>query len=179
MNVRDWMNQQGFYPEQAKFVNEVLASLMCSDLDPDKGDNLKRYENLAQVISTHHAWSKTYPVYSLHREDKGIRIILRRATDWKMSVIIDRSDVRPIDLSCLCRTTAPTRAQKNYGGNELNSVYFEGFPSDLVFGYYEQNRRKFSLMLGSDFAVWTAMFLILSSVGICSVKTHSDPPPGH
>lgn len=112
------------------------------------------------MIGTHTAWSTLYPVYEMRRPDLGLRIILRKTSHWRVSV----TSTMPVtaDLSGLCKTKRPSKRE---GGGDHDSIYFEGFPSGLVFGYYEENREKFSATFDCDHSLWAALFLILSSVG--------------
>src|SRR6185369_7381601 len=95
------------------------------------------------------------PVYQLSRPDLGLRLILRgNFHDWKLSVISNK----PIaaDFTGLFRTTPPTHPK--YHGNELASCYFEGFPEELVFGYYEPSDKcQWSAAIGGQQALWATV----------------------
>lgn len=175
MNLREWCNEHRFYPDQAQFVWDELARLMCADLDCSDSNNYQRYFNLTSVIGTHNCGSRELPVYSLERPEHGIRFVLRRTNDWKMSVVSERPV--NVDLSTLTWVKRPTKAQQDYGDNPIRSAFMEGIPWDLCFGYYQENRKQFTLALSSDQKAWTAMFLILSALGVVPVVTHPTPPP--
>lgn len=48
-------------------------------------------------------------------------------------------------------------------GDATHEVY-EGFPSELVFGSYEQNPRKWSAEIRDDYRLWATIFLIMRSL---------------
>ncbi len=118
----------------------------------------------AQVISSHRSKSVRLPVYELTRPDLGLRLILRdNYSNWKLSCITERPLV--VDFSGLFRTTPPI--EPDYTGDPLHSVYFEGFPKNLVFGYYEpSDKLSWSAEInGGNQVVWAAVFLIMKSLG--------------
>jgi hypothetical protein len=170
MDLQSWANENWFdndglskyvYKEaatdQMQFVRDLLnRRLLQPDLHYDKVNNV-------EVISTHRSKSIILPVYELRRIDSNLRIILRNNFhNWKMSVI-SGVDIEA-DFSSLFYTSPPI--EPDFTGDPLHSVYFEGFPSDLIFGYYEQNKKKFSAEIYSNYALYTSIFLILKSVGI-------------
>lgn len=174
MLLQDWMNENQSYPAQALFVRDRIAALFCSGLSPENGDHLNVFKNVVQVISTHRSHSVSLPVYSLTREDIGLRIVLRNnGYNWKLSVISDK----PItaDLTTLFHTKPPTKAQRDWSGDDIASCYFEGFPEDLIFRYMSQNSKKFSACISGDNELWTTLFLILSSLGIVQPRKYSEP----
>jgi hypothetical protein len=121
-------------------------------------------QHVATVISTHRSKSIILPVYKLSRPGKGLTMVLRNNFyNWKMSVISEK----PIeaDFSGLFHTTPPI--EPAYTGNELASCYFEGFPPEYIFGYYEAgDKKKWSAEIWSNHALWTAMFILLRSIDI-------------
>ena len=114
-----------------------------------------------QVISEHTSKSILLPVYLLERGD--LKIILRENFyNWKMSVICNRKIDANFDG--LFHTTPPI--EPDYTTNELANVYFEGFPKDLIFDYYEESDKKvWSAKLHNDQILWTTIYLILKAVG--------------
>ena len=99
---------------------------------------------------------------SLERKDLGLRFILRNNFhDWKMSVI----STEPIraDYGSLFHTTPPT--DPKYTGDPLASCYFEGFPDDLIFGYFSKDAKRFSAEIHGRHALWTAIYLTLRDRG--------------
>jgi hypothetical protein len=124
-----------------------------------KGPRIK-----ARVISTHGSKSVGLPVYELDRPDLGIRLILRdNFYNWKLTVMAGLPIVA--DFSGLFHTTPPV--EPDYTGNPLSACYFEGFPRELVFGYYEpSDKRHWSAEInGGDQALWAVVFLIVKALG--------------
>jgi hypothetical protein len=117
---------------------------------------------VACVISTHRSKSITLPVYNLQHPTLNLQLILRNNFyDWKMSVISQTPIVA--DFSGLFYTTPPL--DPKYTGDSLSPVYFEGFPSDLVFPYYSQtDGTQWSAEISTDQELWTSVFLIMRSL---------------
>lgn len=112
------------------------------------------------VIAEHRSKSILLPVYFLQHEK--VRFYLRNNFfNWKLSVVSETPI--EVDLTGLCHTTPPV--EPDYTGNPLSPVYFEGFPRELVFGYYEQNKARWSAEFHGDFELATAMFLIMRALG--------------
>jgi hypothetical protein len=165
ISLRDWMEAnlprdemlwRGSAVDQMVFVRETLNQLVWTGVPwADRGEPM--------VISTHRSKSIDLPVYELSRPDVGIRLVMRdNFYNWKLSVLSERP--LDVDLSGLCKTTPPV--DRNYTGDALSEVYFEGFPSNLVFGYLDaSDRRRFSAELFGREGVWTAVFLIMRSAG--------------
>ena len=97
------------------------------------------------------------------RPDIGLTIVVRNNFyNWKMSV----ESERPIlaDFGGLFHVTPPV--ERDYTGNPLAAVYFEGFPENRIHPYYtEGDRRRWSAEIGGDEGLWTAVFLIMRSIG--------------
>jgi hypothetical protein len=105
----------------------------------------------------------TLPVYVIDRKDLGLTIVLRdNFYNWKLSVMSERPVLA--DFTGLFKVVPPFEPE--YTGNPLASVYFEGFPESLVFGYYATSDwRIWSAEIWGDNPLWTALFLLLKSVG--------------
>jgi hypothetical protein len=166
--LQDWFNAQReatpdemFYKEasgsQIMFVRDDLRYLVASGLYYEEA------KDICRVISHHTSKSVKLPVYQLSRPDLGLRLILRdNFYDWKLSVISETPIVA--DFSGLFRTTPPIA--REYTGCELASCYFEGFPEELVFGYYEpSDKRRWSAAIGGRNALWTTVFLMMRALG--------------
>lgn len=167
--VADEMLWKGAWGDQVQFVRDSLAHLV------GRGLSYKQFKtaDVATVISTHRSKSIALPVYELARADLGLRLVLRNNFyDWKLSVISE--DPVVADFEGLFRTTSPI--EPAYTGNELASVYFEGFPRSLVFGYYaESDRRQWSAAIGGDSAMWTTVFIIMKALGaVKPMKWHTQ-----
>jgi hypothetical protein len=151
----DLLYKSGYW-RQIIWVRDDLCGLVSRGM---KGPRIK-----ARVISTHGSKSVGLPVYELERPDLGIRLILRdNFYNWKLTVM----SALPIvaDFSGLFHTTPPV--EPKYTGNPLSSCYFEGFPEELVFGYYEpSDKRHWSAEInGGDQVLWAVVFLIMKSLG--------------
>lgn len=158
--LQEWVNEQlvgdemiwkGAFGSQISFVRR-LTGLMATGL------SYKAMDDITHVIATHRSKSITLPVYELSRPDLGLRLILRdNFHNWKLSVISER----PIDadFSGLFHTTPPV--EPAYTGEPLSSVYFEGFPGDLIFGYYNDQqggtRQKWSAEIYGDHSLYTVV----------------------
>ena len=155
--VPDQMYWKGDADNQIRFVWKSLAPLV------GKGFSYEEVQQLITVIATHRSKSIDLPVYRLERSDLGLQIILRdNFYNWKISVISER----PItaDFSGLFYTTPPI--DPDYTGDPLHHVYFEGFPKDLVFGYFEESDgKKWSAEIATNEILWTTVFLIMRSLG--------------
>ncbi len=144
---------------QVSFVRDSLQRLMGFELGFDAYEKT----TICTVISEHRSKSTILPVYSLWRKDVGLRIVLRdNFYNWKMSVISDRAVNTYLDDLFFCQ---PPR-EPEYGGNCLDPVYFEGFPPELIFGYYgPSDKKKWSAEVSSDYQLYTAIWLILRALG--------------
>ena len=158
--VDDGMRWKGASVRQVTFVRDTLARLMGF------GMSYREYKaaNVCTVISEHRSKSIVLPVYSLNRPDVGLRLILRdNFYNWKISVISSRPVVGvSFDDMFYCR---PPR-EPAYTGDCLADCYFEGFPKDLVFGYYETSDKKhWSAEVDSYEEIYMVVFLILRALG--------------
>lgn len=156
-NVGDEMRWKGAWGAQVQFFRDQLAGVASSGLE-----DFDERRALARVISTHRSKSIELPVVSFLREDLGLQLVVRgNFYDYKLTCI----SKKPIeaDFSGLFHTTVPVAPE--YTGNELSSCYFEGFPGDLIHGYYEENKCKWSASIGRDEALWMTVFLIMRSLG--------------
>ena len=154
--VDDKMRWKGPFGEQMAFIRDQIVPLM--------GAGLIYYEKqeIADVISTHTSKSIVLPVVEVTRKDLGLRFTMRENFyNWKLSVLSEK----PIeaDFTGLFHTTPPI--DKDYTGDPLAGVYFEGFPKDRIFRYYSEDKRKFSAEIWGDQPMWTAVLLIMRSVG--------------
>jgi hypothetical protein len=155
--IKDEMLWKDSAHYQIMFARDTLCALIGRDLKYPKCCEI------VTVISTH--WSKSIelPVYKYDRSDIGLQLYLRNNFfDWKLSVVSEQ----PIrsNFAGLFHTTSPVEPE--YTGNELASCYFEGFPADLIFGYYEEtDGRKWSAAITHDFLLWSTMFILLRDLG--------------
>lgn len=161
-------SEHGPYLKQVHFIRDNIARLLWADVYyydmPREPAPRTDCVETAWVIGEHRSKSVRLPVYSIERPDKGIRLVLRdNYHDWKLSVISEtsiQSDLFPY----LFKTEPPP--DPDYTGYDLSACYFEGFPEELVFGYYAQNPSKWSASLGSDEGLWTVTLVIAKALGI-------------
>lgn len=153
--VHDEMLWKGAFGNQIMFVRDRLVPVFGAGL------SYEQQQAVATVISTHYSKSIKLPVYQLTRPD--LAIVLRNNFDnWKMSVLSE-TPIQPV-FAGLFYTTPPVEPE--YTGNPLSSVYFEGFPKDLIFPYYSQSDgRRWSAEIPVNEALWTSVFLIMRSLG--------------
>lgn len=139
---------------QMDFVDSQLNGLMQNRLR-------KKERTEVQIISEHRSKSIDLPVYVLERGD--LKIILRENFyNWKISVICSRKIDANFDG--LFHTTPPI--EPDYTADELWHGYFEGFPEDLVFDYYEETDKKvWSAKISDDYILYITIYLILKSLG--------------
>ena len=152
--IKDEMLWKKAAQNQMMFVHDKLNGLMQNSLETEDRTDV-------EVISTHTSKSILLPVYHLQRGD--LHIILRENFyNWKMSVLNPNFVLANFDG--LFYTTPPI--DPDYTGDELSSVYFEGFPKDLIFGYYEESDKShFSAHIVNDQMMWTTLYLILKDQG--------------
>lgn len=161
-NVSEEMFWKSAWRQQVMFVRDVLTGLVGWGVDHE--DRKK----MTHVISDHTSKSIRLPVYQIQRPfftpGRELTLVLRENFyNWKLSVISDEPILA--DFSGLFFTTPPVEPE--YTGNPLSSCYFEGFPEELVFKYYEEtDKTRWSAEINGDEALWATVFLILRSLGI-------------
>jgi len=162
--VEDKMLWKGAFGHQMTFIRDRLVPLMGAGLIH------REKQEIADVISTHRSKSIVLPVVEVTRKDLGLRFTMRENFyNWKLSVLSEK----PVesDFTGLFQTTPPI--DESYTGDPLADVYFEGFPKDRIFRYYEEDKKKFSAEIWGDQLTWTTVFLIMRSAG--AIK----PQPWH
>lgn len=152
---------------QIMFARDQLCYLVGAGLDYEEA------RDLCTVIATHTSKSVELPVYNFERPDLGLRLVARENFfNWKLSVISETPIVA--DFGGLFKTTPPVAPE--YTGNPLSSCYFEGFPRELVFGYYEaSDKRQWSAEIGGDYGMYTTLFLIMRSLGAIKARAWHTP----
>jgi hypothetical protein len=112
------------------------------------------------------------PVYQIATPDGKLKLTLRNNFhNWKMSV--DSQASVGADFRCLFYTIPPTHP--DYTGNPLSPVYFEGFPRELVYGYFCQNDRQFSAEIHTDERLYVAVFLLAQSLNLVTPLVWASP----
>lgn len=128
---------------QIVFVRDRIARLFAKDYD----DLCAIRENRLKVISVHRSKSVLLPVYRLELENGMAFTMRNNFYDWKVSV--ESPDDVSINFEDLFRQN-----------NTIPSMYCEGFPENLVFGAFPENRRQFTVELSGDFQLYTFLWLI-------------------
>lgn len=160
--VPEKMLWRGAAENQFHFVHNPLLGVAGAGLPCDTPEDIENFYAVCKVIGTHRSKSITLPVYSLERPDVGVRFVMRdNFYNWKVSVVSEKPI--QVDLTGLCYTAPPR--EPDYTGDHLHPVYCEGFPSDLVFGYYEQNQARWTMELYGEMSVFTAVFLVMRALG--------------
>ena len=160
--LQEWARAHDYFPDQLVFVRDRLTPLV------GVGWYYLDAQEIPRVISEHRSKGNTLPVYSLARPDLGVRFVLRNNFyNWKLSVISERQ-IESEALRHLFETEPPREPE--YTGDALRPVYFEGFPPDLIFGYYAADNRRFSAQLALDFEVWAVIFEVMRVLGAMPVR---------
>lgn len=154
VSVSDEMLWKNSWGVQLRFLRDDLHAIFSYGLGYNaRGD-------VATVIGEHRSKSIMLPVVEYHRPDLGLRVIVRNNFhDWKMTVLSDKP--LEVDFSGLCHTSFPP--DPGYTGNPLAPCYFEGFPRELIRGYYDENHSEFSLEIGHSISI--AAFLVMRAAG--------------
>ena len=153
---------------QVHFVRDSLAAVVWQDVPYDKRPLAppRECKETAFVIGEHLSKSVRLPVYSLERPDLGIRLVCRgNFYDWNVSVVAERdvlTDLRGFPLDYWNED----ERRKHAGGykperGSWGYCFFQGFPDDLRFGPYVENKRRFSMCVGTDYELFTLVWLIM------------------
>jgi hypothetical protein len=132
--------KQGYW-DQAVFIRDTICGILYDTYEEYKG-------NPCMVISTHMSKSIILPVYQINLDKYGVKLILRyNFYDWKVSVISKR------DINCDFSLLFNEK-------ENINSIYCEGFKEELVFGMFKDNKKEFTIEIGSKYNLYTFMFLL-------------------
>lgn len=155
-NIDDKMSWKSGACNQALFVRDKVSSFIGVGL------HWEQQRSLVRVIAEHRSKSIDLPVYQISREDLKVSFTLRNNFyNWKLSVISER----PIeaDFTGLFHTTPPI--DPKFTGDSLHPAYFEGFPEELIFSYYSNNKNKFSAEISDNYRLCMVLFLCLRDLG--------------
>jgi hypothetical protein len=137
--------------KQVCFIrDDITANLFYSIIHGKEYDHDK-YESLCPlVIGTHRSKSVLLPVMQINLDKFGIKMIVRNNFyDWKLSVISDK------DIKCDFKNIFKEKDKK-----PISSVYCEGFPKELVFGRYCDNKKQFTVELDCNYHMYVFMYLL-------------------
>lgn len=162
------------YLSQVCFVRDELAgNLLWGDvpwkdrpeyeLEPDWTKKVGAY-----VVGEHTSKSVRLPVYLLERPDLGFKMVARyNFYDWNISV----QSEKPITAGLQGFVTDyPNEANREkykdgYDGHGYwGYLYWQGFPDEYKFGPWVENPRQFSTYVGSDYRLYTLLFLLLRNL---------------
>ena len=138
---------------QVHFVRDTLARLAWRGV---KYDDIPREPErpdcavTAYVIAEHRSKSVRLPVYSIERPDLGLQIVLRdNYYNWNVSIVAERpvaADLRGFVTDFDNDGERAKYQPRGYWGY----CFFEGFPTELMFGPYSMDKRRFSLWVNGD-----------------------------
>lgn len=147
----------GPYLQQVHFVRDDIAHLVLKDIPYEQlpifeieepyGKPPLKQRLSAYVVGEHISKSVRLPVFMFEREDIGLRFVIRyNFYDWNIS--IETSKDVPVDV---------------IDGFDLDTKYcfFQGFPKEYRFKGYNENKRKFSMYIGSAYQLYTLIWLIM------------------
>lgn len=135
-----------------KPVKMYLDNHESGDLILEKTETTLNYlHNKLQVIETHTSKSIKCPVIRLDlKEELGLSAIMRfNFHDWKISIVSE------IDID----VSFDNLFDKN---KEISDIYCEGFIPELVFGSYEDNKKRFTVEINNKYNVYTFFYLIIN-----------------
>jgi len=139
------LNYKNGYWTQIMFVRDALPPLLFKSYEEGKN-------HLPVVISTHTSKSVKLPVFQIQLPN-GLTITMRyNFHDWKLSI----KSPTEVDADFM-ELFNPTEAH--------SSCYFEGFPSELVYGAYAENKAQFSISLWDDYQVFTFFWILSNKMG--------------
>lgn len=149
---------------QVHFVRDTLGGLFWSDIPYDARPiaTPRASKESAWVIGEHRSKSVRLPVYSLERPDLGLQVVLRdNYYNWNVSVVSEIPVAASILEGFRLDFTSEDERAKYRPGDYWDYLFFEGFPSDLMFGPHSLNARRFSIAIGNEFALYTFCWLLL------------------
>jgi len=141
------------------------------------GLSYRKSQACLSVIGEHRSKSITLPVVQYERPDLGLTLTMRdNFHGLKLSV----ESAQPIgyadELACIFHTSPPV--DPKYTGDPLHSVYFEGFPGGLVYGYYSDNPCRWSAELDQT-PLRVVLFFIMRSLGQLKPLVWHTPESHH
>ena len=132
--------------KQVIFVRDIIFGELFF---PSFKGNIKP----VSVISTHLSKSVKLPVYFLELPG-GLTLTMRcNIYNWKISV------ESPIWINADFEGLFDPRDEKS-----IMACYCEGFPKDSVFGCFAKNKKNFTVELGSEYQVYTFLWLLLKAL---------------
>ena len=136
--------------DQICFVRDIIMRNIFYNSIYDAKYDAKMYKNFQpMVINTHMSKSVLLPVMLMDIKEYNIKIVLRyNFHNWKISVISKQN------IDC------DFKELFKEDNEPINSIYCEGFPKDLVFGRYCDNKKQFTIEIYDDYKLYTFMYLL-------------------
>lgn len=128
---------------QINFVRDTIPTLLGKSIE----EQLRMRDEIT-VISTHTSRSILLPVFRVELEDGTAFTMRCNFSNWIVSV----DSPRAVEADFLGLFNPNKRAL---------AVYCEGFPEELVYGPYAENKRQFTLMLPTGFYQHGYLFTFL------------------
>jgi hypothetical protein len=128
--AEDLIYKDGYW-DQIIFVRDKLAGLLATSYE-----EFQAIQAGMKVVSMHTSKSVRLPVFSVELEDGTTFTMRYNFHDWKVSV------------------SSPSDVEADFMGlfnpdSRISSVYCEGFPEELVYGSYAENKRQFTIELSA------------------------------
>lgn len=157
---------------QVHFVRDNLCGMLWADVAYDKRGPAPPRDTCKEtcfVVGEHTSKSVQLPVYSLERPDLGLQIVLRdNYHDWNVSVItekpLNKDMLRGFELDYSRDEDRKRFPNGHKPGQSWGYCYFQGFPEEVQFGPHSENPNKFSLCIGSDYSVYTFIWLVMREI---------------
>jgi hypothetical protein len=126
--AEDLIYKDGYW-DQITFVRDEIPGILSRNYE-----ELRAIQLNTKVVSTHRSKSVCLPVFRIELPDGTAFTMRYNFRDWKVSVESPREVCA--DFMGLFNPRA-----------RVNAVYCEGFPTELVYGPYAQNGRRFTIEL--------------------------------
>lgn len=142
--AEDLIYKTGYW-EQIYFVRDTIAGMLA--------ETLEEYKTIVKVISSHRSKSVRLPVYRIELKDGTAFTMRDNFYDWKVSVesYLDSNGL-PHDIDVDFTGLFDYKAT-------IHSCYCEGFPEELVYGSYADNKSKFTIELPDNYRLFTFFWL--------------------
>jgi len=151
MNLQEWANankpkedliyKEGYW-DQIIFVRDNVLGVLSRNYE-----EFVAIRDSAEVISSHRSKSVCLPVFQFKITDGTIFTMRCNFYNWIISVN-SPNDVN-VDFMDLFNPT-----------QQLLHVYCEGFPKELVYGPYSENKQKFTIEISAgDYYIFTFFWL--------------------
>jgi hypothetical protein len=157
--------------DQVHFVRDDLSRLVWRDVPYNNRatEAAPRADQkvTAFVIGEHRSKSVRLPVFSFERPDLGLQVVMRyNFYDWNVSVVSEKPVT--LDLAQLGFTHDYMPSERSefptgyIPGRCWGGCFFQGFPTELQFGPFDENPRKFSLYIDDDYELYVFVRLLFN-----------------